>query len=425
MLPTIDNCPGTVLAFGPACNQTILSQPGLFQSSPMPTTKLNHDPTTRLLSGIFSMNGDKHRQQRRLIMPAFHKKRIEAYRDDMVALAEQTLEKWQIDGQRDVYEDMMLLTLQIACKSLFGVDVQQNSHNIGHQIQNWIKMNMNPAIMMKINLPGTPFRKFTAASTRLDNDLNSMLQRKRASGIDDGDVLSMMIQARDENGDQMTEDELIGQASILFFAGHETTANALTWTLFLLTQHPKIYADLVEEVEGILHGAAPTVDQLTQMPLLDRVIKESMRILPPVPFLLRVAMEDTELEGHSIPQGSEVFYSPYITHHMPDIYENPQQFNPDRWLTIDPSAYEYIPFGAGLRMCIGASFAMMEAKVILSMIIQRYRVALLPNATVDRDVQITMAPKKGMTMSIHAPDKRFNEGYTPIQGDVRELVNLN
>ncbi|MBC8172176.1 MAG: cytochrome P450, partial [Anaerolineae bacterium] len=305
LLATIENCPGTVFAFGPECNKAILSQPGLFQSSPMATTQLNHAPTTRLLSGIFSMNGDKHRQQRRLMMPAFHKKRIEAYRDDMVALCEQTLAQWQIGGQTDIYGDMMHLTLQIACKTLFGVDVQQNSHNIGNQIQSWIKMNLNPAIMLKVNLPGSPYRKFTAASERLNNDMFRMMQRKRETGVDEGDVFSLLIQMRDENGEQMTEDELIGQANILFFAGHETTANTLTWTLFLLTQHPDIYANVVEELDTVLHGDVPTVDQMAQLPLLDRVIKESMRILPPVPFLLRVAMEDTELEGQPIPQGSE------------------------------------------------------------------------------------------------------------------------
>lgn len=425
LLATIDNCPGTVFGFGPACNQAILTQPGVFQSSPMATTALKHPETTRLLSGIFSMNGDKHRQQRRLMMPAFHKKRIEAYRDDIATLTYQMLEGWTHGSQRDVHHDMMELTLQVACKTLFGVDVHNSQYNIGSGIQNWIKMNLNPAIMLKIDLPGTPYRRFTRAGEALSAEFERIIDGKRASTVEENDVLSMLIHSRDEDGSQMTEDELIGQANILFFAGHETTANAVTWTLFLLSQHPDIYANVIDELEGVLCGDAPTVEQLGQLPLLDRVIKESMRVLPPVPFLLRFAAEDTELEGRPIPREAEVIFSQYITHHNPDIYSEPKRFNPDRWLTIDPSPYEYIPFGAGMRMCIGASFAMMEAKILLSIILQHARLALPTGATVDRDVKITMAPKDGLRFTLHPHDKRFAEGAPTIDGNIREIVQLN
>lgn len=424
LIATIDNCPGTVFGFGPACNQAILTQPGVFQSSPMATTALKHDATTRLLSGIFSMNGDKHRQQRRLMMPAFHKKRIEAYRDDIAALTYQMLEGWTHGSDRDVHQDMMELTLQIACKTLFGVDVHNSQYNIGAGIQNWIKMNLNPGVMVKVDLPGTPYRRFTRAGDALSAEFQRIIARKRASDVEENDVLSMLIHSRDEDGSQMSEDELVGQASILFFAGHETTANAVTWTLFLLSQHPEIYASVVEEVEDVLHGDAPTIEQLGQLTLLERVLKESMRILPPVPFLLRFAAEDTELEGRPIPQNAEVIFSQYITHHNPEIYSEPKRFNPDRWLTTDPSPYEYIPFGAGIRMCIGASFAMLEAKVLLSIILQHARLALPPNATVDRQVLITMAPKNGLRFMLNPPDKRFAEGVSAIDGNIHELVQF-
>jgi cytochrome P450 len=422
LISTIDNCPGTVFAFGAANNQAILSKTDIFQSSPMTTTKLGHAPTTRLLSGIFSMNGSKHRQQRRLMMPAFHKKRIEGYRDDMVALTSHMLERWQIGTQPDLHADMMELTLQIACKTLFGLDIVNGDQNIGAMIEQWIKSNLNPLIMAKVDIPGSPYRRFIDNSTKLDAAFRAILDRKRASSEDEGDVLSMLIQSRDENGEQMTEEELVGQANILFFAGHETTANTLTWTIFLLTRHPEIYAKLMDEIDT-LNGETPTVDQLQKLEYLDRVIKESMRVLPPVPFLVRVAMEDTELSGYRIPVGTEVIYSPYITHHSPEIYTEPARFNPDRWLSIDPSAYEYIPFGAGLRMCIGAPFALMEAKLVLTMMLQHCHLSLV-DPKVDRSVMITMSPKGGMKVLVQPPANRKDETLATIQGNIHELVKL-
>jgi cytochrome P450 len=424
LLATIKGCPGTYFTFGPTCNQAVLSQPQIFQSSPMTSTQLNHGPTTRLLSGIFSMNGDKHKQQRRLMMPAFHKKRIEAYRDDMGTITQRMLDQWTLNTQRNLHEDLMGLTLEIACKTLFGVDVHGSNINIGTMIQTWIKMNLNPAIMLKLDVPGSPYRRFTQASTQLDAEIRRIMHDKREHGSDQNDVLAMLIQMRDENGEQMTEDELIGQANILFFAAHETTANALTWTLFLLAQHPTIYAAVREELASTLKGEAPTVEHMMRLPLMDRVLKESMRVLPPVPFLLRVAMEDTEIDGRFIPANSEIIYSPYITHQNPTLYPDPQRFNPNRWLNIDPSAYEYIPFGAGLRMCIGASFAMMEMKLVLSMMLQRYHLALPADMVVDRSVMITMSPKNGLPVTVYPSEA--GRGFTPsrIQGNIRELVHL-
>jgi len=153
-------------------------------------------------------------------------------------------------------------------------------------------------------------------------------------------------------------------------------------------------------------------------------VKESLRILSPVPFLLRVAMEETELDGYRIPVGTEVIYSPYITHHMPEIYPEPERFNPDRWLTINPSAYEYLPFGAGIRMCIGATFASMEAKLVLAMMLQRYHLALPPDAKVDRSVMITMSPKNGLPVLIQPQKRQYAVHGAALQGNIRELVHV-
>jgi cytochrome P450 len=262
--------------------------------------------------------------------------------------------------------------------------------------------------------------------TQLDEEMRKIITRKRTADTDEGDVLSMLLQARDaESGVGLSEDELLGHVSVIFAAGHETSANALTWTLFLLSQHPEVAADLLDELESVLQGEAPSIEQLQQLPLLERVIKESMRVLPPVPWNGRVTSKPTELGGYALPQGTEVFVSIYQTHHMPELYPNPEAFNPQRWETIEPTPYEYNPFSAGQRLCIGAAFAMMEIKIVLAMLLQRYRLQLLPQLRIDRFGLIIMAPKYGMPMVVHQQDRQFALGVGGVRGNVREMVNLS
>jgi cytochrome P450 len=192
----------------------------------------------------------------------------------------------------------------------------------------------------------------------------------------------------------------------------------------LLSQYPKITGDLVDELNGVLHGDSPAVEQLAQLPLLERVIKESMRLLPPAPVNMRITVDGCELGGYHIPPNTEILASAYRTHRIPELYPEPYVFNPDRWLRIDPSPYEYHAFGAGPRMCIGAPFAMMEIKIILATLLQRYRLQMVPNAAVDRYFGVTMSPKAGMPMTVQAQDGKFAEGVVSVGGNVREMVTL-
>jgi cytochrome P450 len=219
----------------------------------------------------------------------------------------------------------------------------------------------------------------------------------------------------------MTEDELIGQANLLFIAGHETTANALAWTLFLLSQHPRIMANLFDELTGVLRGSAPSVECLSRLPLLECVIKESMRLLPPVPFGARTCVEETELGPYNVPPGTEICFSQYFTHRLPELYPEPTRFRPERWEEIEPSAYEYLPFLAGARMCVGATFAMQEIKVVLAMLLQRYRLELVPNTVIDRRVTMTLSPKYGLPMMVHLLDRKF--AASAWRGDVRDMIS--
>ncbi|MBC7870740.1 MAG: cytochrome P450 [Chitinophagaceae bacterium] len=414
--------PGTVFVFGPEYNRHILSDISGFEVRPAGGP--NTPAFQRLMNSVVFVNGTTHKYYRQLMMPAFHKKRIELYRDDMVAITQKVLDEWQPGQQRNILKDMQRLTLIIANKTLFGVDASDEADSVGVIIQDWFSLLTSPAAIIKIDAPGLPFRRLRELSDLVDDKMRAMIAQKRAHGMDDGDVLSMLIQARDENGSGLTDDEIIGNANTLFIAGHETTANTLSWTLFLLAQHPQVLRDLYDELNGVLQGNAPSVEQLNQLPLLDAVIKESMRVLPSGALSIRIASTDLELGDYPIPQFTEVIFNRFDVHHSPDIYTQADRFIPQRWFEINPSPYEYLPFNAGARMCIGATFAMFELKIVLAMLLQRYRLQVVPGATINRKIGFTMSPAPGMPMMIHAQDRAFEGNRVEVKGRVTEMVEL-
>jgi cytochrome P450 len=357
------------------------------------------------------------------MMPAFHKQQLEGYRNDIVAITQSELDRFQVNKTFDMAQAIRLLTLRVSTKTLFGEEIAEGS--TGQLLQDAVILMGSPLLsLLSYDVPGLPYYRFLNQVAQLDGQMRQMIARKRSQPEGDRDVLSMLIQARDQEQGSLSEDELLGHAGVIFIAGHETSANALTWTLFLLSQYPQVAADLLDELQAVLHGDAPTVGQLTQLPLLERVIKESMRVLPPVPWNGRVTSQPTELGGYALPQGTEVFVSLAQTHQMPELYPDPSLFNPQRWETINPTIYEYNPFSAGPRLCIGAGFAMMEIKLVLAMLLQRYRLEFIPKVPIDRVGMVVMAPKQGMPMQVHAQDRRFSQGVGQVRGNVREMVKL-
>ena len=237
------------------------------------------------------------------------------------------------------------------------------------------------------------------------------------------DILSLLIQARDDQNRGMTDKELIGQAAILFGASFETSASVLTWTLFLLAQHPAVMHELMDELDNVLAGAPPTREQLPQLTFLENVINESMRILPPVPFTIRATQRDLAMGPVEVPKNTRVLCSHYLTHHMPELYPEPERFRPERWQSIEPNQYEYMPFSAGPRVCIGASFAFQVLKVSLAMMLQRFRFSMVPGTRIDRVIRITMAPREGLPMMVYPNDRKF--AASEVRGQIHEMVQLN
>jgi cytochrome P450 len=218
---------------------------------------------------------------------------------------------------------------------------------------------------------------------------------------------------------------LVGLANELFIAGHETTASTLTWTLFLLERHPRVLQNLLDELSAVLHGGAPTIAQLDQLPLLDAVVKESMRLLSATPFLFfRQAAEGVQLGSYDLPSGSKVVISPLMTHREPALYAEPTRFMPERWQSLQPTAYEYLPFGAGPRMCLGAAFANVSLRVMLSLIVQRYRFESPDGASVSYRVRgVILGSKDGVRMHV-ANQSRDSHRPKPVRGNIHELVTL-
>lgn len=402
---------GALMAFAPEYNQQVLSNPNVFHS--ISTQGMKDSPFVRLSSGLVNMNGERHKQHRRLMMPAFHRQAVASYCADMVMFTDEMLNTWQIGQMVDVVAEMRRLVLRIISKALFGVEDLAKNERLGLLMQSWLQLGNN---VTTYYLPHRWWR-FGRISAHLENELLSLIEHKRKLG--GHDVLSVLIQAHDEEGHRLTDGELIGHLAVLFIAGHETTINTLSWTLLLLALHSNILTDLQDEFRGV----TPTMETLNNLEFLDQVIKESMRILPTAIFAIRNAVEPFEMGGYHFPPDTGVFLSHYITHRLPDLYPQPTCFLPQRWETIEPSPYEYMPFSAGSRMCIGATFASVEMRIVLSLLLQRFTLVLPENSKVDYATTANiMHPAHAVWMRVET--SQYRPQHVNLQGNIRELLAL-
>lgn len=425
------NCRGTVFAYGPDLVRQVTTQHNIYHKQPLtgPLYRLRNKsertkPLNHFLVGLFGVNEDEHIQQRKLMMPAFHRQRLETYAKDMIAITHSELASLKAGQTYDMAAVMRQVTLRIATKSLFGEDIGSEGGKTGKIAQAAVNRQLSVSLL-RWDIPGLPWHQYLNLIDQYETVVKNLIAAKRTRDADEPDVLSMLMQVQDEETQTgLSEAELLGHVGVLFVAGHETSANALTWTLLLLSQHPEIMSDLLDELDSVLHGEPPSLEQLQQLPLLESVIKESMRVLPPVPWNGRVTAKDTELGGYTLPVDTEILVSIYQTHHMSELYSNPESFDPGRWETITPNSYEYNPFSAGPRLCIGAGFAMMEIKIVLAMLLQQYRLQFVPTQPIDRSGMIVISPKNGLSMQVHKQDRAFQAGVGEVQGNIREMVNL-
>ncbi len=352
--------------------------------------------------GLVTSNGDFWKRQRRLVQPAFHTQRITAYADTMVDYTRERMAHWR-DGQAlDVDKEMMLLTLMIVGRTLFDADASTTANQVKKAVD-VVQKASNTANLLPAWVP-TPLRiRSRRANAMLDKIVYGFIDQRRATGEDRGDLLSMLLLSEDEDGERMTDEQVRDEAVTLFLAGHETTANALNWTFWLLAQYPEAEARLHQELDTVLQGDRPTLPDLKRLPYTDMVIKESMRLMPPVWSIGRVNREATEVLGYPFPQRSGIQICIYLAHRHPDIWERPNEFLPERWADerIDEiPKYAYLPFGGGPRVCIGNSFATMEANLLLATMAQRYRMHLIEGVEIVPQPFITMFPRDGLPMRL-------------------------
>jgi cytochrome P450 len=363
----------------------------------------------RLLGeGLLTSEGDFHRRQRRLAQPAFHRQRVASYAHLMTNYAAQTSERWQDGETRDISGEMMRLTLAIVGRTLFDADVERDATDVGEAltvIMDLFNMMLMPFAELLEKLPLPQNRRFQKAREQLDAIIYRLIEERRRSGKDHGDLLSMLLFAQDEEEKSggMTDEQVRDEALTIFLAGHETTANAMTWTWYLLSQHPEIEARLHEELDAVLGGRLPEFNDVAQLRYTEMVLAESMRMYPPAWAIGRLSLEDYEVGGYRLPPGSLVLLSQYVVHRDARFFHEPERFDPLRWLPEAREArpqYSYFPFGGGPRRCIGEGFAWMEGILLIAALAQHWRLRLVPNHPVKTQPVITLRPKHGMLMTL-------------------------
>ena len=363
----------------------------------------------RLLgNGLLTSEGEFHLRQRRLAQPAFHRQRIASYAVTMSEYATRSSDRWR-DGQAlDMHTEMMRLTLGIVARTLFDADVENEAAEIGEALTKAFEsfnFAMLPFTEYLEKLPLPSVRRFNSARDTLDRTIYRMIDERRRSSEDKGDLLSMLLMATDTEGDGtgMSDLQLRDEALTIFLAGHETTANALTWTWYLLSQHPEVEERLHAEIDAALGGRAPAYDDMQALPYTRMVFAESMRLYPPAWAIGRRALEPFKARGFTIPKRSVVLMSQYIVHRDPRFFPEPERFDPDRWkpeATAARPKFSYFPFGGGNRVCIGEQFAWMEGVLLIAALAQKWRMRLVPGHPVEVQPLITLRPKHGMRMTL-------------------------
>jgi cytochrome P450 len=362
--------------------------------------------------GLLSSDGAYWLQQRRLVQPAFHRERIAAIGTTVTDATLRMVERWEAVQQRnqplDIDAEMMRVTLEIVGKALFNVDLSEQANSFVQAVLTAlsyiIKRGSTPiAFPLRIPTPGN--RRFQNAVHTMDRAIYAMIAERRKTNRDQSDMLSMLMSTRDaETGEQMNDRQIRDEIITFLIAGHETVAGALTWTFYLLSKNPTVERMLRQELITTLGQRPPTFQDLPNLTYTRMVVDESMRLYPPVWLMTRRAIAGDEIGGYRIPANALMVMSQYLTHRHPSFWENPEGFDPLRFTPEQIATrprFAYFPFGGGPHLCIGNTFALTEAQLILATVAQRYRLALIPSRPVEIETLVTIRPKHGLWMTLH------------------------
>ena len=355
--------------------------------------------------GLLTTDGDFHRWHRRLLQPAFSKRRVENYANMIVQYTRETMEHWQPGVQIDIAHDLQALILRMIMKILVDIDVVKQDSEVGQIIDAVLAQPvglLEGLLNLQIDVPITPYGKRIAAMRKGDAYIYNLIDQRLAEKRDVGDILSILLQAQDAN-DAITKQQMRDELISLFAAGHETTTNTLTWTFYLLSEHPTVREKVLAELQTVLAGRDPTVDDLPHLVYFDWVIKESMRLYPSAWTQGRQAVEAFDLDGYHFPAGTMLMFSQWVLHRLPDIWGDPEVFRPERWDPVHGQKvpqWAYFPFGGGSRICMGMSLAQLEIRLALATILQCYVPCLVPGHPVVPLPLITLRVKHGLYMKL-------------------------
>jgi cytochrome P450 len=358
--------------------------------------------------GLFTSEGDLWRRQRRLIQPAFHRARIDAYAATMIDFARRAIAEWSDGQERDVSKDMSRLTFAVVGKALFDADVSSQASEVGAALTEALtalnKRISSFGIVVPDAVPIPANVRLRLAARRLDRIVYQLINERRASGTDHGDLLSMLLQVRDaDDGTGMSDRQVRDEVMTMVLAGHETTALALTWAWYLLSQHPTAEARFHAELDDVLGDRAPAPADLPRLTYTSMVVSESLRLYPPAWAIERASIRPTQVGGRPAGRNTAYIMSPWTVHHDPRWFDRPLEFQPERWsdgLRDRLPRFAYFPFGGGPRLCIGNTFAVTEATLMLASIGQRFRLHLVPGQDVRPAPNITLRPKRGLRMIV-------------------------
>jgi cytochrome P450 len=355
-------------------------------------------------NGLLTSDGETHIQHRRLIQPALHRNRLGAYGASMAALAASHRDRWRSGDLIDIASEMDQLTLTIVGRTMFGADLESIAEQLRHAMTTALDLLEVPLLPLAPFLDVLPLprvRRFRSAKLRLDATLYELIESRRRAGADTGDLLSALLAAG------MNDREARDEAITILLGGHETVANALSWTWYLIAEHPAVEARLHEEIDSVLGDRRPSAEDVASLPFARMVFAEAMRLYPPAWLIGRAAVEKHPAGECVIPAGSLVVLSPWVVHRDPRFFPDPEQFDPDRWRPeqADPRPkFSYFPFGGGLRGCMGEAFAWMEGVLVIAILAQRWRFRLVGEAPRPHPA-LTLKPQGGVRVRVDARQK--------------------
>lgn len=378
-------------------------------------------------NGLLTSEGDFWQRQRRLSQPMFHQQRISNYAAVMVDYTQRMLQIWQVGQIFDVHDEMMKLTLNIVMKTIFNRDISNSdADRVAHALDeamnwytaqerdvdrsdhsNWLNRSLN-AVAQTLQSVGIGSSKsdrhYQEAIALLDRTLYAMIQQRRREGVSGDDLLGMLMEVEDaDDGSRMSDRQLRDEVATMMLAGHETTANTLSWTWMLLAQHPQVSTQLKAELDRVLQGRTVSFQDLPQLSYTNWIVKEAMRLYPPITDVSREATENCEIGGYRINKGTTLIMSQWVMHRDERYFSEPEKFLPERWANDFEKRLPrgvYFPFSDGPRICIGKSFALMEAVLILATIAQKFELGLVSGQEIELQPSITLRPKHGVRVQL-------------------------